>query len=401
MIKNTPLRVCLFGGSDGSVFPRVHNRAILLTERAMVTCGVFSRNPETSLATARAWPHTVTGYRSVQEAIEAYRRGLFDYATIVTPDSSHFALARALIEAGIPLVLEKPVTLTAAEAEELLVLARAKNVPVAVAHTYYGHWSTRFVGHIVRSGKLGSVRAVESNYPQGWMAYLIEAGGTQRQSWRADEAQAGASCCGGDIGGHAAAQVKFATGLGIETVIFADLRTVVPGRKLDDSFFAFCRLSNGAMAKISAAQFFHGSRNAMSLKVVCEHGTVDWRQEDSENIYVSFPDGRTTTYGRGAIGSNLSGLPHLDDPFLGPLPDALAQSFVLPGGHGAGFHDALAHIHGTFLDHVRRWKEDPQGHPAAFNFEKCGYPTLADGVGHMQFLEASIRASKTGRPCTV
>ena len=72
-----------------------------------------------------------------------------------------------LINAGIPVFCEKPITLTAAEAERLVTAVAAKKLPFGITHTYIGHWTRWFARWIVTSGLLGAVRWVDSYYLQG------------------------------------------------------------------------------------------------------------------------------------------------------------------------------------------------------------------------------------------
>jgi len=58
-----------------------------------------------------------------------------DALTIATPTHAHVAVARAFLQAGVPVLVEKPMTRTLAEADELIALARDAGVPLAVGHT--------------------------------------------------------------------------------------------------------------------------------------------------------------------------------------------------------------------------------------------------------------------------
>ena len=98
-----------------------------------------------------------------------------------------------------------------------------------MAHTYLGHWTSRFSRYIVRSGLLGDVRWVDSYYLQGWLATKLEATGQQQASWRVDPKRAGGSGCGGDIGTHALMQLRYVTGLDV-TQVSAQMETFVEGR---------------------------------------------------------------------------------------------------------------------------------------------------------------------------
>jgi predicted dehydrogenase len=67
---------------------------------------------------------------------EMLRMSKPDVVHITTPPQGHFSLAKQCLEAGCHVYLEKPFTVTAAEAEELIKLAETKNLKITVGHNY-------------------------------------------------------------------------------------------------------------------------------------------------------------------------------------------------------------------------------------------------------------------------
>ena len=100
-------------------------------------------------------------------------------------------------------------------------------------------------GRFAPSGKLGEIRKVAVEYLQGWMSKPIETTGQKQAAWRADPALNGPGGCIGDIGTHAFHLLEYVTGLEV-TGINATLRSVVPGRRLDDDCNEILRMNNGA-----------------------------------------------------------------------------------------------------------------------------------------------------------
>lgn len=60
--------------------------------------------------------------------------GKVDIATIATPATTHYEIARTLIDAGIHVLVEKPLALTLKDADDLIARARAKGVRIQVGH---------------------------------------------------------------------------------------------------------------------------------------------------------------------------------------------------------------------------------------------------------------------------
>ena len=157
------LKVGLIGGGGaGNFFGHVHKRAIALDASRELVAGALRSDPQAALEAAGEYD--VQGYASYQDMLEACTGGALelDYVTIVTPNHAHYAPAKAFLEAGIPVLCEKPITMTVEEAEDLQNIVHQKDVPFVLAHTYTGHPMMMLAKELVRSGKIGEVRKVEA-----------------------------------------------------------------------------------------------------------------------------------------------------------------------------------------------------------------------------------------------
>lgn len=380
------LKVGLIGGGGGAFIVNPHQKAIHFDGTRRVVCGALHPDPKVAMSEARKWPYPLKGYPSYDALIEdqaAKPMGeRIDYALIVTPNFVHFDPATKLVAAGIPVMCEKPLTITAAQAIELAKTVKKAKVPFGIAHTYLGHWSSWFSRWIVTSGKLGEVRWVDAYYLQGWLAERAELQGVMQAEWRTDPKKAGASCCGGDIGSHAFMQLRFVTGLEV-TWVRGMIETYLKGRQLDDHFTTYCTLSNGGRALIRASQIAIGQKNNLGIEVNCSKGSLVWRQEDAEKVTLRLPGEPDRDYWRGEVGGT--------DSFLGKLPKWVADEPTIPSGHVEAFHDAYARIHREFEKDVRLYNAGRK-----FKCDGSKYANVNDGVKHMKFIEAAVRSAKRG-----
>ncbi|MBN2291308.1 MAG: Gfo/Idh/MocA family oxidoreductase, partial [Pirellulales bacterium] len=140
------LNVGLIGGGGGAFIVNPHQKAIHFDGTRRVTCAALHQDPEIAMSEAEAWAYPIKGYTNYDEMIEEQAKlpvgERIDYAVVVTPNFVHFDPAIKLINAGIPVFCEKPLTVTAAQAEELATAVEAKKLPFGIAHTYLGHWSS-------------------------------------------------------------------------------------------------------------------------------------------------------------------------------------------------------------------------------------------------------------------
>ena len=380
----TPLNVGLVGGGRGAFIVHAHQKAIHFDGTRRVVAGALFPDPAIALEEAAAWPYPIKGYGSYDEMIAANASlpagEKLDYILIVTPNHVHYDPAMKAMKAGIPVFCEKPLCLTLKEAADLVRTSRKLRIPFGVAHTYLGHWTSRFSRYIVREGLMGDVRWVDSAYIQGWLATKAEATGNQQASWRVDPKRAGGSGCGGDIGTHALMQLRYVTGLDV-TRVSAQLETFVEGRLLDDHFTVYCQLSNGGKALVRASQICIGCKNELGIMVAGTKGTLRWRQEEPESVTIQLPGQPDRVYWRGAVSPGDGFLPK-------DVPKALLAEPTIPSGHGEGFHDAFARLHREFEKDVRAWKA---GKP--FTGAGPQYASVEDGWTGIAFLETCIKSS--------
>jgi predicted dehydrogenase len=85
-----------------------------------------------------------------------------DAVAIVTPPESHFDLARACLEAGKHVLVEKPVTTKASDALQLINIASANNLTIMVDHTFVYSPPVGFIRKYIKDGNLGSIHSFDS-----------------------------------------------------------------------------------------------------------------------------------------------------------------------------------------------------------------------------------------------
>jgi predicted dehydrogenase len=119
--------------------------------------GIYDMTPERrNLAEKRGLP----AYDSLDRLLEER----LDAVLIATPPSSHFELAREVLQRGLHVMIEKPVTRTAVEAEELLALEDRMGKPVSVFHNRRFDPDYQLVRHALSEGIMGDVLFVERRH---------------------------------------------------------------------------------------------------------------------------------------------------------------------------------------------------------------------------------------------
>jgi predicted dehydrogenase len=362
------------GGGPSNFFGAPHRRAVLLDNSAELTAGALRSDPEGSIASAKDLYFT-RGYADWQSMIEAEaalpETERIDYVTIVTPNDAHFGPADAASAAGIGVLCEKPLTTSFVEAKRLHATVQEHNTPFVVAYTYTGFPMVMLAREMVRDGKIGQVRKVESWYPQGWLAMKILSEGPKQTSWRSDPNKSGASGCGADIGTHAYEFVRFVAGQSAKRVS-ARLKAFVEGGVLDDDFTVLAELDGGAVATVAASQITIGAQNDNGFRISGTSGTLEWSIAEHNSLKY-YRGGQPAHVYR--VGSEYAYFPESIKPYI-----------RVPGGLPEGFHEALANLHRSLEWQIR----SARGESCPKPFE---HPGIEDGVAGMAFIGAAVKSS--------
>ena len=369
------LRYGMVGGGPGAFIGDAHRKAISLDSTAELVAGCFSRTPEKTKEQGKALgldpERCYANYKEMAAAERAREDGI-DFVVIVTPNNTHYEIAKAFLEAGIHVACDKPLVTTAEEAEELKKIADEKGLLFMVTYTYTGHVTMKYMRDLVKNGEIGTVRTVMAEYPQGWLYNENDWGGKQGE-WRCDPAQSGRVNCLGDLGTHVENAVATVTGLKIKRVL-AKMDVVVPGRKLDDNDQILVEYEGGATGINWTSQFAIGCDNSLRLRIYGSKGTLLWFQETPEEVTLIREDGiaRTIKRGYGAV-----------------TPDA-AKYGRLPSGHTEGWLEAMGNLYDSFGACVLAKKED------RFTPDLIDYPTIEEGVAGLKYVEACLKSSENG-----
>ena len=367
-----PIRMGMIGGGEGAFIGAVHRHAAGLDGNYQLVCGAFSRNEENNMRTASALNvSTSRTYGSWQTMLEEEAKlpeqQRMQVVVIVTPNHLHVPISLAAIKAGFHVFCEKPAGISFAEVKELQDVIHASESLYGLAHTYLGYpmvWQAR---HLVESGKLGNIRKVYVEYPQGWLSGEEETHNKQAQ-WRTDPAISGATGAMGDIGTHAFGLVEFVLNDSV-TSLCGELNTHVEGRRLDDDGAALIKTKKGASGVLIASQVCAGEENALKIRVYGDKGGLEWRQMEPNSVIYRPVDAPYQVFraGQGQVG----------------LCDAASARCRVPAGHPEGYLEAMANLYTDFAKAVRANQKG----------KADGVPGINSGIRGMVFIDAMLAST--------
>lgn len=350
-MKDGRLEYAMAGGGEGSFIGPIHRAAIRLDDLADLIDGCYSSKDD---------------WREMLRRVE----GRADFIAVCTPNDSHYAIAKAALEAGHDVFCEKPLSLTVPEAEDLGRTAEANGRLLAIPFTYTGFPMVKLARDLVASGELGGICKVVLEYLQGSFRKIdFSKPLDKRNSWKMDPKRSGPSCVVADIGVHAFELIEYTTGLEVETLL-ADLSSFAPGNRLDDDASILMRLEGGAKAAATVSKVATGEENGVRLRIYGEKASIFWDQEDPNRLTVKYPFGPEKTYKRAA-------------PYIAAASAAAAACSRIPAGHAEGFIEAFANIYRGFCASVRDRK-------------RRDWPGAREGIRAMKFVEAALASNAAG-----
>ena len=369
------LRLGFVGGGQGALIGEVHANGARLSNRWDIVAGALSSNPQRAKASGQAWmlddDRIYSDYLDMAQK-EAARADGIEAVSIVTPNHLHAPIAKAFMDVGIDIISDKPLTTTLKEAQSLAKAQARAGVVFGVTYAYSAHVMVRQAQAMVRRGDLGDIRQIHVEYFQDWAMDLTDQG--DDAPWRLDVAQNGPSFTVGDIGTHAEHLARFVSGLNVEAVR-ADFHVTGKPKALEDTAFMQLRFEGGVPGTLMVSQTMAGSQCGLRLRICGSKASLEWLQEQPEVLHLRVIGAPEQIISRGHDAGMIADTQRL---------------LRMPRGHPEALTDAWANLYlelAVAIQARREGRELPQ--------DLLAYPTIADGVEGMRFVEAAIASNAT------
>jgi len=370
------LRLGMVGGGRGAFIGAVHRLCARMDDRYELVAGALSSDPQRardSAADLGIAPDRTYASFADMAAKESARPDGIEAVSIVTPNDSHHAIARAFLDRGIHVICDKPMTTTLEAALDLVQAVRRTQLVFGLTHNYTGYPLVRQARDMVAAGELGAIRVVQAEYVQDWLAIRLEDTGHKQAGWRTDPAKSGAGCIG-DIGTHAHNLAGFITGLPVKE-LSADVTTFVPSRRVDDHVHVLLRYENGARGMLWASQVSPGNENALRIRIYGEKAGLSWSQEHPNQLTFAKLGERPQTLSCGT----------------GGLTAAAGRAARVPPGHPEGYLEAFANLYTDLAEQIEAKRDNRKPDPLALSV-----PTVEDGARGVRFILAALESSAKG-----
>jgi predicted dehydrogenase len=345
--------------------------------------GVLGSTAERGAARAAALG-VARAYASLDELLDD---PTVDVVHVTSPNDLHVSQSLAVMAAGRHVVCEKPLSLTAADAAELVAQAAETGLVNAVNFNIRHYPLNQHAHDVVAAGALGSVRLVTGRYFQDWLLLPGD------WNWRLRPDRGGALRAVGDIGSHWLDLMTFVTGQRI-TAVMADLATFITAREeptgpvetfareratdtvtrqiqTEDAATILLRFENGARGALSVSQISPGRKNSLQWEIDGSESALAWDSENPDQIWQGHRERPNEIL--------------IKNPALMSASGQAAAA--LPGGHVEGFADTFSALFRSIYADVVAGR--PSASPA--------YPTFVDGHDEMLVNDAIAESARVGR----
>ena len=364
----------MVGGGEGSQIGPAHRLGARADGHFAFVAGALDHDPAKGRAYAQSLGIcTARAYGDWREmlAAESQREDRIDLVTVATPNATHFEITRAFLQAGFNVLCEKPMTMTVAEAEEIVKIADRTGRICAVNYCYTAYPMVRQMRAMVAGGELGRIRLAVASFSHGHHADADDPD-NPRIRWRYDPAQAGASAQFADCGIHALHLASFITGDEIET-LSADFASCIPERVLEDDAMINYRTHGGIVGRLWTSTVAIGRQHGLTIEIYGEKGGLRWAQEQPNQVFWQALGGRTEILEKG-------------DASLSGEAGRLSRVVI---GSPEGFPMAVANIYADLSEAINAHKHARPADPAALH-----YPKASDGLRSLAAIAAAVQSAK-------
>ena len=356
----------MIGGGEGSQIGPAHRLGAQADGNFVLAAGALDQDADKGRDYAqRLGVAADRAYGDWREMLagESTREDPVDLVTVATPNSTHFEMTKALLEGGVNVLCEKPMTMTVEEGEEIVKIAAKTGKICAVNYCYSAYPMVREMREMVRTGQVGKVRLIVTNFSHGHHGDATDAD-NPRVRWRYDPKMAGVSGQFADCGIHALHMASFISGDNVRS-LSADFASTISSRELEDDAMVNFRMEGGAVGRLWTSSVAIGRQHGFDIQVFGETGGMRWRSEEPNQVYYTNVGGRTQIIEKGEAG----------------LSDEAGRMSRVSIAHPEGFPLAVANIYVDLAASIRGEKRD-------------GLPTAEDGLRSMAAVHQAAASAK-------
>ncbi|CAH0537105.1 Gfo/Idh/MocA family protein [Vibrio marisflavi] len=371
-----PIRWAMVGGGRGSQIGYSHRSAAQRDNLFQLVAGAFDldaqRCKEFGTNVGVSEDRCYSNYQEMFTK-ESQREDGIQAVSIATPNSTHYEICKAALEANIHVICEKPITFTTEQAEELKALSIEKNRVLGVMYGYTGFPMVQQAREMVKRGDLGDIRVVNMTFAHGFHNIEHEKNDPGLK-WRVSPEVSGPTYVLGDVGTHAFYLCELITGLEVKRLSCMRQSFIESRAPLEDNAHVMMEFESGAVGTLWASAVNAGAMHQQKIRIVGEKASIEWWDEHPNQLKyeVQGEAPRVLDRGMGYLYNDVDGV----------------ASNRIGGGHAEGYFESWANLYHRFALAFQAADNDDQEALA-----NLWYPDVNAGIEGVRLCEKCVEST--------
>jgi len=333
-----PMSIGFIGGSLSSAVGYTHFVSCAMDNRWILEAGCFSTDKKRNRESAKVYGVAANRvYDSWRDMIKKEKSRL-DAVVILTPTPAHFETVTACLKGGIPVICEKSLVTSSADAKKILELRNRRKGFLAITYNYSGYPMVRELRSMIQKGILGRILHFQAEMPQeGYIRIDAQGNKPVPQSWRLSDGKVPIIHL--DLGSHLHHLIHYLVEQKPVDVV-ADQDSFGWFSDVIDNVTCLCRYTKGIQGQMWFSKSALGYRNGLRLRIYGSEASAEWYQMSPEELVLSFSDGQRQIVDRASIVEVAN----------------MRRYNRFKSGHPAGFVEAFANLYNDIADCLEQFK---------------------------------------------
>ena len=309
-------------------------------------------------------------------AQEAKRPDGVEVLTIATPNSTHYEICKAALNAGLHVICEKPLFFESAQVKEIKALAEKKGKIIGVTYGFSGSQILLQARHMIANGDLGDIRIVSLRYTHGFSATESAEKTSSAAKWRVNPAIVGPSFVLGDLSTHTYYISELLLPHMKIKKLLCDRQSFIQSRApLEDNAHVLMHYDNGAIGTAWFSAIDAGYMGSQTVRIVGSKASIEFHDYNPNELLYQVQGQPYQVLHRGMNYLNAGAL---EDERLGAL-------------HTEGLSESWANIYLKFAQAI-----DAKNQGNKEFLKNFVYPGIEAGLDGVRWVENCVRSADQG-----
>jgi predicted dehydrogenase len=368
-MSDRALSLGFVGGAPNSAAGYAHFAAARMDNLWSLDAGAFSTHEEVNRHAGAVYGVDASRTYAGLEELLAVEVDRLDAVALLTPTPLHYEMTLSCLRAGLPVICEKALALSSAQAREIQTVCEERGGFLAVIYNYSGYPMVRELRRLIRDGVLGDILHFQAEMPQeGYLRTDAQGSKPNVQGWRLQDGPVPTLHL--DLAVHLHELVHYLTGLKpLEVVADQSSRGWFD---VVDNVSCLARYSGDVKGQLWFSKCALGHRNGLRLRIYGREASAEWYQMNPEQLLISHRDGRREIRDRASSVV---------------AAEARYQRFKV--GHPAGFIEALGNLYADIHAAL-------QAYISIGTYESSEIYGASLAIDGLRFMEGMVDSCRTG-----